>query len=139
MLDLGDRHVDVFSRRALQGNGLVVVLDGENLSTVVMQDLTREFRQFETAFLTGVELTGRSARLRIFTEDEELDFAGHPVLGGAAVLHTMLSAREAEESWALAVAQRTVERSSDLGWASRAARSGLQPGPARRRPGAAAY
>jgi len=87
VLDLGYRHVDVFSRRALQGNGLVVVLDAENLSTAVMQGLTREVRQFETAFLAGVDLLGRSARLRIFTEDEELDFAGHPVLGAAAVLH----------------------------------------------------
>ena len=56
-----------------------------------------------------MDLPGRSARLRIFTEDEELDFAGHPVLGAAAVLHTLLPAAEAEESWALAVAQRTVE------------------------------
>ncbi len=109
MLDLGYRHVDVFSRRALQGNGLVVVLDAENLSAAVMQELTREVRQFETAFLTGVDLPGRSARLRIFTEDEELDFAGHPVLGAAAVLHTLLSDPDPEESWALAVAQRTVE------------------------------
>ena len=109
MLDLGYRHVDVFSRRALQGNGLVVVLDAENLSAAVMQQLTREVRQFETAFLAGVDLPGRSARVRIFTEDEELDFAGHPVLGAAAVLHTLLPAPEAEESWALAVAQRIVE------------------------------
>ena len=108
MLDLGYRHVDVFSRRALQGNGLVVVLDAENLSTAVMQQLTREVRQFETAFLTGVDLPGRSARMRIFTADEELDFAGHPVLGAAAVLHTLLPAPKAEESWALAVAQRSV-------------------------------
>ncbi len=93
MLDLGYRHVDVFSRRALQGNGLVVVLEAEHLSTAVMQELTREIRQFETAFLAGVDLPGRSARLRIFTEDEELDFAGHPVLGAAAVLHTLLPAR----------------------------------------------
>jgi trans-2,3-dihydro-3-hydroxyanthranilate isomerase len=121
VLDLGYRHVDVFSRRALQGNGLVVVLDAEHLSTAVMQELTREIRQFETAFLTGVDLPGRSARLRIFTEDEELDFAGHPVLGAAAVLHTLLPdtlwpAPDAEESWALTVAQRTVEvrtRSAD--------------------------
>jgi trans-2,3-dihydro-3-hydroxyanthranilate isomerase len=109
VLDLGYRHVDVFSRRALQGNGLVVVLAAENLSAAVMQDLTREVRQFETAFLAGVDLPGRSARLRIFTEDEELDFAGHPVLGAAAVLHTLLPAPDAEESWALTVAQRTVE------------------------------
>src|SRR5215471_5354707 len=109
VLDLGYRHVDVFSRRALRGNGLVVVLDAEHLSAEVMHELTREARQFETAFLTGVDLPGRSARLRIFAEDEELDFAGHPVLGAAAVLHTLLPAPDAEESWALAVAQRTVE------------------------------
>jgi trans-2,3-dihydro-3-hydroxyanthranilate isomerase len=109
VLDLSYRHVDVFSRRALQGNGLVVVLDAESLSTAVMQRLTREVRQFETAFLTGVDLPGRSARVRIFTEDEELDFAGHPVLGAAAVLHTLLPAPEAEESWALEIAQRSVE------------------------------
>jgi trans-2,3-dihydro-3-hydroxyanthranilate isomerase len=119
VLDLGYRHVDVFSRRAMQGNGLVVVLDAEHLPTAVMQELTREVRQFETAFLTGVDLPGRSARLRIFTADEELDFAGHPVLGAAAVLHTLLPApdtedadtedADAEQRWALAVAQRTVE------------------------------
>jgi len=103
VLDLGYRQVDVFSRRALQGNGLVVVLDAENLPTAVMQEVTREVRQFETAFLAGVDLPGRSARLRIFTEDEELDFAGHPVLGAAAVLHALLPAPHAEEIWALAV------------------------------------
>jgi trans-2,3-dihydro-3-hydroxyanthranilate isomerase len=108
MLDLEYRHVDVFSRRALRGNGLVVVLNAASLPAAVMQDVTREVRQFETAFLTDVDLAGGSARLRIFTEDEELDFAGHPVLGAAAVLHTLLPVSGAEQTWALAVAQRTV-------------------------------
>jgi trans-2,3-dihydro-3-hydroxyanthranilate isomerase len=107
-LDLEYRHVDVFSRRALRGNGLVVVLGAAGLPAAVMQDVTREVRQFETAFLTEVDLAGRSARLRIFTEDEELDFAGHPVLGAAAVLHALLPVSQEEQSWALAVAQRTV-------------------------------
>ena len=83
LLDLEYQHVDVFSRRALRGNGLVVVLGAAGLTAAVMQDVTREIRQFETVFLTDVDLAGRSARLRIFTEDEELDFAGHPVLGAA--------------------------------------------------------
>ena len=108
LLDLEYRHVDVFSRRALRGNGLVVVLNAAGLPATVMQDVTREVRQFETAFVTEVDLAGGSARLRIFTEDEELDFAGHPVLGAAAVLHTLLPASGAEQTWALAVAQRTV-------------------------------
>ncbi len=108
LLDLEYRHVDVFSRRALRGNGLVVVLDAAGLPAAVMQDVTREVRQFETAFLTDVDLAGGSARLRIFTEDEELGFAGHPVLGAAAVLHTLVPASGAEQAWALTVAQRTV-------------------------------
>src|SRR5580704_8257252 len=127
LLDLEYRHVDVFSRRALRGNGLVVVLGASGLPAAVMQDVTREVRQFETAFLTGVDLAGRSARLRIFTEDEELDFAGHPVLGAAAVLHTLLPAPEAEESWALAVAQRSVETRTRgaTGWVDAAMDQGV--------------
>ena len=109
MLDLEYRHVDVFSRQALRGNGLVVVLHADGLPTTVLQDVTREVRQFETAFLNDVDLTGRSGRLRIFTEDQELAFAGHPVLGPAAVLHTLLPVPAAKETWALNVAQRTVQ------------------------------
>ena len=37
----------------------MVVLDAENLSTGMMQELTQEVRQFETAFLAGVDLPGR--------------------------------------------------------------------------------
>jgi trans-2,3-dihydro-3-hydroxyanthranilate isomerase len=103
------RHVDVFSRRAFQGNGLVVVLDAEELSPELMQAVTREMHQFETVFLTGVDLANRSAALRIFTEDEELDFAGHPVLGAAAVLHRMLPGGQDDEQWALRVCGRTID------------------------------
>ena len=90
VLNLEYWHVDVFSRHAFRGNGLVVVLDTADLSTAVQQELTREVRQFETVFVSGVDLPGRTARLRVFTEDEELGFAGHPVLGAASVLHTLL-------------------------------------------------
>jgi trans-2,3-dihydro-3-hydroxyanthranilate isomerase len=109
VLDLAYRHVDVFARRGLEGNGLVVVLDAARLSAAVMQQVTREVRQFETTFVVGMDLPGRSARLRIFTEDEELDFAGHPVLGAAAVLHSLLDSPAAQETWALTVAHRSVQ------------------------------
>ena len=109
MITLEFRHVDVFSRRAFQGNGLVVVLDADELSEELMSAVTREVRQFETVFLTDVDLERRSAALRIFTEDEELDFAGHPVLGAAALLHTMLTVGEQDQQWALRVAQRTID------------------------------
>ena len=127
MLDLEYRHVDVFSRRALRGNGLVVVLNAASLPAAVMQEVTREVRQFETAFLTEVDLAGGSARLRIFTEDEELDFAGHPVVGAAAVLHTLLPVSDGEQAWALTLAQRTVEARtrSAAGWIDAAMDQGV--------------
>ena len=118
VLSLEYRHVDVFSRHAFRGNGLMVVLDTAGLSTVVQQQLTREVRQFETVFLSGVDLPGRTAQLRVFTEDEELGFAGHPVLGAASVLHSLLPAATVEEAWAVTLGGRALSartRSQD-GW-----------------------
>lgn len=109
MISFEYRHVDVFSQRALGGNGLTVVLDSAPLHTSAMKCLTREFRQFETAFLTLVDLANRTARLRIFTEDEELDFAGHPVLGAAAVLHSLIESETGNETWMIHSTQRTLE------------------------------
>ena len=63
MIELEFWHVDVFSRQPFLGNGLVVVLDAEGLSPELMQAVTREMRQFETVFLTDVDLDGRAATL----------------------------------------------------------------------------
>ncbi|MDD3685105.1 MAG: PhzF family phenazine biosynthesis protein [Desulfovibrio desulfuricans] len=49
-----------------------------------MQQIAQEFRQFETIFL--VRRSDAVFDARIFTVEEELDFAGHPVLGAAAVV-----------------------------------------------------
>lgn len=78
-------HVDVFSDTILSGNGLTVVISDVELDEALMQDLTREFKQFETIFLRRIDENVFQAR--IFTVDEELDFAGHPILGAAAVIH----------------------------------------------------
>ena len=118
VLSLDFRHVDVFSRHAFGGNGLVVVLDDAGFSTAVQQQLTREVRQFETVFVSGVDLAARTARLRVFTEDEELEFAGHPVLGAASVLHSLLAATAVEQAWSVELGGRTLlvrTRSRD-GW-----------------------
>ena len=118
VLSLEYRHVDVFSRHAFSGNGLVVVLDDVGLSTAVQQQLTREVRQFETVFVSGVDRPGRTARLRVFTEDEELGFAGHPVLGAASVLHTLLPGTAVEEAWLVELGGRrlTTRTRSQDGW-----------------------
>ena len=85
-------HVDVFSDKALAGNGLTVIFYDEKMETKYMQDIAKEFKQFETIFLRQVG--DRRFRARIFTVEEELDFAGHPILGAAAVIHEKLYAKE---------------------------------------------
>ncbi len=81
--------VDVFTDRALTGNSLAVFLDGRGLSTETMQALAREMNLSETTFIlpgdAAAERT-RGFRVRIFTVQEELPFAGHPTLGTAFVL-----------------------------------------------------
>src|SRR5712671_2644533 len=82
-------YVDVFTERALTGNALAVCLDGRGLSTEQMQALARETNLSETTFILpgdpAAEKT-RGVRVRIFTVQEELPFAGHPTLGTAFVL-----------------------------------------------------
>ena len=81
--------VDVFTDRALAGNPLAVFLDGRGLNTEQMQALARETNLSETTFIlpgdAAAEKT-RGVRVRIFTVQEELPFAGHPTLGTAFVL-----------------------------------------------------
>lgn len=100
------RHVDVFSRAPLSGNGLTVFPDSAGLSTEAMQRLTREMRQFESIFLSPTD-DARAFRARVFTMEEELDFAGHPVLGAAAVMHEMAGGGRREE-WRLQLNAKTV-------------------------------
>ena len=86
-------HVDVFADKPLQGNGLAVVFPPEaGIEDGGLLAMAQEFKQFETIFLYP-QAPGR-ARARIFTVEEELAFAGHPVLGAAAVLHELHYPRE---------------------------------------------
>ena len=81
--------IDVFTDRALAGNSLAVFLDGRELSTELMQSLAREMNLSETTFVLPGEAAAektRGIRVRIFTVQEELPFAGHPTLGTAFAL-----------------------------------------------------
>jgi trans-2,3-dihydro-3-hydroxyanthranilate isomerase len=81
--------VDVFTSRALSGNGLAVFTDAAGLSDVEMLALAREMNLSETTFVfprdAAVERE-RGISVRIFTIGYELPFAGHPTLGTAFVL-----------------------------------------------------
>ena len=81
--------MDAFSDAALAGNPLAVVMNTIGLDTARMQAIAREFNLSETTFVerrpAAVE-QAEGVRVRIFTTQEELPFAGHPTLGTASML-----------------------------------------------------
>ncbi len=76
--------MDVFSSKPLEGNQLAVFADGNGLSSDEMQAIARETNLSETTFILprdpSVE-ANEGVKVRIFTTQEELKFAGHPTLG----------------------------------------------------------
>lgn len=80
---------DVFTSTPLEGNQLAVFLDAGTLSTQEMQALANETNLSETTFICRRDMDverERGVRVRIFTTQEELPFAGHPALGTAATI-----------------------------------------------------
>ncbi len=81
--------LDVFTSVPLEGNQLAVFTDARGLSDSEMQSIAREMNLSETTFILPRDPATereRGVRVRIFTVDEELPFAGHPTLGTATVL-----------------------------------------------------
>jgi len=73
--------VDVFTAVPYAGNPVAVVLDADGLDTHTMQGLARWTNLSETTFLLPAQDPSADYRLRIFTTERELPFAGHPTLG----------------------------------------------------------
>src|SRR3954466_11641393 len=86
MHNLAYEVVDVFTDRAFAGNPLAVVLDADDLSTVQLQSIAREFNLSETSFPMKADVAGADYRLRLFTPMQELPFAAHAWVGAAAVV-----------------------------------------------------
>ena len=78
-------HVDVFADGPFCGNSLPVFVGDTVLTAGQMLQITRELRHFEAIFVRPGREAGQ-VRARIFDLIEELPFAGHPILGAAAVL-----------------------------------------------------
>jgi trans-2,3-dihydro-3-hydroxyanthranilate isomerase len=76
---------DVFTNRPLTGNQLAVFTDARDLDEMTMQALALELGLSESVFVLPPR-EGGTVRIRIFTPQYELPFAGHPVLGAAFVL-----------------------------------------------------
>ncbi|MGX5842153.1 PhzF family phenazine biosynthesis protein [Mesorhizobium sp. ArgA1] len=77
---------DVFTTERLAGNPLAVVLDSKGLDTSAMQAIAREFNLSESVFVLPPDDPKHRNRIRIFTPDYEMPFAGHPTVGAAIAL-----------------------------------------------------
>jgi trans-2,3-dihydro-3-hydroxyanthranilate isomerase len=78
--------LDVFTSTPLEGNGLAVVQDADDLTDAAMQAFARETRMSETSFTQRPTADGADYRHRIWTMAGEIPFAGHPSLGTAAAV-----------------------------------------------------
>jgi PhzF family phenazine biosynthesis protein len=75
--------VDVFTDRFMWGNPVAVVHGADDLSSDDMAAFARWTNLVETTFLLRPADALADYRLRIFTPQSELPFAGHPTLGSA--------------------------------------------------------
>ena len=78
--------VDVFTDRAFGGNPLAVFREPGKLDAGTMQAIAKELHLSETTFVFPPSSAAADHRVRIFTPDAELPFAGHPTLGTTYVL-----------------------------------------------------
>src|SRR5438093_12534414 len=75
--------VDVFTDRAFAGNPLAVVTDASGLTPEQMQAIAAKFTYSDATCVLPPDDPSHTARVRIFTRQNEIPFAGHPNVGTA--------------------------------------------------------
>jgi len=91
--------LDVFTQKPLAGNPLAIFPDARGLNDGEMQALAREMNLSETTFILprDAAIEAREGKkVRIFTVEAELPFAGHPTLGTALHLYASESTTPAQ-------------------------------------------
>lgn len=79
-------HCDVFAPRIGAGNPLAVILAADSLSSQQMQAIASWMNLAETTFIVKPSTVEADYKVRIFTTQKEIAFAGHPSIGSAHVL-----------------------------------------------------
>lgn len=74
---------DVFTDQPFSGNPLAVVSGADDLTSIQMQMIARQFNLSETIFVMVPRDPVNTARVRIFMPVGEIPFAGHPTIGCA--------------------------------------------------------
>src|SRR5919197_5523666 len=77
------KQVDVFTEKPFWGNPVAVVIGATDLSTDQMQRIAAWTNLSETTFVLTPTSVNADYRLRIFSPQQELPFAGHPTIGSA--------------------------------------------------------
>jgi PhzF family phenazine biosynthesis protein len=77
------RQVDVFTEEPFLGNPVAVVHGADDLTDEQMRRFANWTNLSETTFLLAPSDERADYRVRIFTPERELPFAGHPTLGSA--------------------------------------------------------
>lgn len=86
--------LNVFAEERFGGNPLAVIEDGSTLCDDEMIDICRQFNLSETTFILPPQ-QGGAAKVRIFSPDGEMAFAGHPTLGTSFVVRALKNAGDA--------------------------------------------
>lgn len=83
--------VNVFAESHFGGNPLAVFEQADGLTETEMQLIARQFNLSEVVFIQTPTLPQAVKKLKIFTPDYEMPFAGHPTIGAAFVVHSLLN------------------------------------------------
>jgi trans-2,3-dihydro-3-hydroxyanthranilate isomerase len=88
--------VDVFAEQKYAGNQLAVFRRAGALSGDEMQAIAREVNFSESTFILTDEPRDGGYDVRIFTPKHEVPFAGHPTLGTAHIIRSVLLGGKAD-------------------------------------------
>lgn len=109
--------VDVFAEQKYAGNQLAVFTDAQSLSTEQMQQIAREINFAESTFITALNQDTGTASVRIFTPDQEMKFAGHPIIGTSWILmHKIFQKNFDAITLEVPVGAIAVQQKGDLVW-----------------------
>lgn len=109
--------VDVFADKKYAGNQLAVFLEAQNLSSEQMQQIAREINFAESTFVTKLDRENNKAEIRIFTPAQEMQFAGHPIIGTSWVLmNKIFDNSPSEIKLEVPIGPIAIQKTEDLIW-----------------------
>ncbi|BDU25364.1 PhzF family phenazine biosynthesis protein [Flavobacterium sp. GSB-24] len=109
--------VDVFADKKYAGNQLAVFMDAENLSSEQMQQIAREINFAESTFVTKLDRENNKAEIKIFTPANEMQFAGHPIVGTSWVLINKIFENSPNEiKLKVPIGEIPIHQTEDLIW-----------------------